>query len=286
MKQLAFVAILASAACASASPRLAASQPAGPIEISLQRTVCFGMCPEYKVTLLEDGTVEYVGRQFVRVSGEHTWKIDPAAVRALAADMRQAGFFEMQDKYEARITDNPTTYTSLTIGGRTKKIMDYVAGPPKLKEIETRIDVVSGVKGYVSIDGEAIREMQRKGWRATGEQAETWLWRAAAEGDAGTMTALLAAGGDARLKRPEDGLTLVMQAVTSGDAETVRALIAAGGEPAARDSAGRNAADRARDGIEMMKTHPDGFVPATGRPREYDLILKLLTEEAGEFVIW
>ena len=40
------------------------------------------------------------------------------------------------------ITDNPTTYTSLKIGNRTKKIKDYVAGPPKLKDIETKIDEV------------------------------------------------------------------------------------------------------------------------------------------------
>src|SRR5262245_1552930 len=150
MKPLALAVMLASSACASAPPEPAA-QPNGTIEITLERTVCFGMCPEYKVTLREDGTVTYAGRQFVRVAGEHTWKIDPAAVRALAAEMEKAGFFDMQDTYRAMITDHPTTYTSLTIGGRSKKIMDYVAGPPKLKEIETRIDVVSGAKGYVSI---------------------------------------------------------------------------------------------------------------------------------------
>jgi hypothetical protein len=271
-------AMVASAACASASPG-PQTQPTGPIEITLERTICFGMCPEYKVTLRGDGTVTYVGRQFVRVTGEHTWKIDPAAVRALAAEMEQAGFFQMEDKYTALITDHPTTYTSLTIGGRSKKIMDYIAGPPKLKEIETRIDVVSKAKGYVSIDGNAIREMQQHGWRATGDEAETWLWRAAAQGDADTMKALLAAGGNARLTRAEDGLTLVMQAVTSGDADTVRVLIDAGGERTARDRGGRNAADRARDGIEMMKTNPErGFVPATGRPKQYELILKLLTD--------
>ena len=109
------------------------------------------------MTLRGDGTVTYSGRQHVRTPGTHTWKIDPAAVRALAREMEAAGFFEMQDEYTSRITDNPTTYTSLQIGNRAKKIKDYVAGPPKLKDIEAKIDQVSGVLKYVDPGGTAGR---------------------------------------------------------------------------------------------------------------------------------
>ena len=44
-------------------------------------------------------------------------------------------------------------------------------------------------------------------------------------------------------------------------------LLAAGADPTARDLDGRNAADRARDGL------------ASGKARQYDLILKLLVDE-------
>jgi hypothetical protein len=237
-----------------------------PIEISIERTPCFGMCPDYKVTLRQDGTVTYNGRQYVRVTGEHTWQVDPAAVRALAAEMDQAGYFDLQDEYVARMTDNPTTFTSLTIGARTKKVRDYVAGPPKLKDIEKRIDEVAGVKKYVFVDGGAIREMQKTGWRATGQDAETWMLRAVQTGDAEVVGALLGAGANAKAA-DANKVTLVMRAAASGNAETVRLLLAAGGDPTARDREGRNAADRARDGL------------AEGVPRQYDLILKLLTDE-------
>jgi membrane dipeptidase len=266
---------------AAAQPgRASAPIASGPIEITIERSECYGMCPSYKVTMREDGTVTYVGRNFVRVTGTHTWKIDPAAVAALAAEMQQAGYFDLQDEYVARVTDNPTTYTSLAVGGRTKKIKDYVAGPPKLKELEAKIDQVSGVKGYVSVSGKVIADMQKTGWRATSDDAADWLWRAAAEGDADVIQALIAAGANAKMVRPEDGVSLVMQAASSGDAESVRLLIDAGADQTLRDRGGRNAADRARDGIEMLRAsaeHPG--VPATGHPRQYDLILKLLTEE-------
>ncbi len=262
-------------------PQQAAATPAaGQVEITLERTACFGMCPDYKVSIKGDGTVTYEGHQFVRVSGTHTWKIDPAAVKALADEMQQAGYFDLQDEYVARVTDNPTTWTSLTIGGRTKRIKDYVAGPPKLKEIEARIDQVSGVKGYVSVSGKVIADMEKTGWRATTDEAKDWLWRAAAEGDASVIQALLSAGADAKAARQEDGVTLVMQAASSGDADAVGVLLAAGADPTVRDRGGRNAADRARDGIEMVRSQPGhNLVQATGRPRQYELILKLLTEE-------
>ena len=104
-----------------------------PVEITLQRTACFGTCPEYTVTLKDDGTVVYSGRQFVKTPGEHTWKIEAAAVRGLAREMAAAGFFELQDAYTALMTDNPTTYTSLRIGSRTKNRM---AAEEKIKLLE------------------------------------------------------------------------------------------------------------------------------------------------------
>jgi membrane dipeptidase len=227
-----------------------------------------------------DGDVKKILGENVRVTGTHSWTIDPAAVTALAHEMQQAGYFDLQDAYEARMTDHPTVWTSLTIGGRTKRIKDYVAGPPKLKEIEAKIEEVSGVKSYVSVSARVIQALSSNGWRATGEDATNWLWRAAGDGDADVIRALLAAGANARAMRPEDGVTLVMHAAQSGDAESVRALIEAGADPTLRDRAGRNAADRARDGLQMVHAHPDSnYVVATGRPRDYELILKLLMEE-------
>jgi len=234
--------------------------------ITLERTACFGVCPVYTVTILEDGTVSYEGWEHVRVPGAHTWTIDPAAVQALARDMEKAGFFEMKDQYVAPVTDMPTTYVTLAFHGRSKRIKDYFAAPPALSEIEARIDEVSGAKGYVRVSAAVIRDKRKTGWRATDDEARAWMLAAARNGDAGVVKALIDAGANARAA-DGDGVTLVMRAAMSGDPETVRALLAAGGDPTARDKWGRNAADRARDGL------------AAGSPRDYALILRLLTDE-------
>lgn len=134
-----------------------AAQPK--VEITLSRTACFGMCPEYTVAMTDDGTVTYNGRKFVRIAGVHSWKIDPAAVQALADEMVKNGFFDLQNSYSSGMTDHPTVYTTLLLNGRYKAVRDYITGPPELKEIERRIDIVAGTKPYVAIDGAAIRDM-------------------------------------------------------------------------------------------------------------------------------
>jgi hypothetical protein len=223
-----------------------------PVRISLERTACFGVCPVYTVTVADDGRVTYNGRQFVHVAGAREWRIDKTAVRALASEIEKAGFFDMRDEYTALITDQPTTYTTLTIGSRTKRIKDYYGAPAALKEIEHRIDEVSGVARYVRGDKDTIKDP---------------IDEAAARGDAARVKTLLAQGGDART-RDANGVTLVMQAALSGDPETVRAVLAAGGDPTARDLAGRNAADRVRD---MLAREPGNARLAA--------ILRLLTDE-------
>ena len=225
-----------------------AQQEQGPITITLQRTACFGFCPVYSVTIRDDGTVAYEGREHTKVTGAQTWKIDRTAVRALAKEMQDAGYFDLQDEYRAMVTDHPTTYTSLTVGSRTKKVKNYVAGPPRLKEMEERIDQVAGTLKYV--------------------KGQDKLLAAIVAGDAAAVRALLEEGADAKAADGV-GVTLVMRAAEVGNAETVRLLLAAGGDPTARDRFGRNAADRARDGIAAR----------AGKDKDYELILKLLTDE-------
>src|SRR5947208_1474873 len=39
------------------------------LRITLERSTCFGTCPDYKLTVTGDGTVVFEGREFVKVKG-------------------------------------------------------------------------------------------------------------------------------------------------------------------------------------------------------------------------
>jgi len=50
--------------------------------ITLHRTMCFGTCPVYRITIYGTGEVVYQGYYFVRVKGPRTAYISQGQVRA------------------------------------------------------------------------------------------------------------------------------------------------------------------------------------------------------------
>jgi hypothetical protein len=167
-----------------------------PVVITLERTQCFGACPAYTLRITGNGHVEYEGRHYVRVVGKASATIAPDAVRRLVADFERIGYFELQDKYTAMVTDNPTTTTSIRIGSRFKRVIDYVVGPPALKELERRIDDTAGSMRWVSVDAATVRELQRGGWTGSRPEAARYLQDAVGRGDEETVRALVDAGAD------------------------------------------------------------------------------------------
>lgn len=152
---LGFFAALALAACATAP---APNAPTAADSLTLERSVCFGFCPDYTVTIRGDGAVSYQGRRFVRVEGAQTAQADPAETARLFARADEAGLFALQNEYRAHITDIPEFRVTYTRGGRSKTIVDYggpMAGMPEsVRELEDEIDRVAGADRWVKRDGQ------------------------------------------------------------------------------------------------------------------------------------
>ncbi len=117
------------------------------IVLTLERTACFGTCPIYTITIYDDGRVVYDGTEFVTVQGVQETMIDPAAVLELVDFMLATGYNDFDDAYTNRsITDMPSTITSLTVNGETKRIDHYYgddSAPITLLQIENRIDMLA-----------------------------------------------------------------------------------------------------------------------------------------------
>lgn len=124
--------------------------PAPPhVIIVLQRTRCFGVCPEYTVWIAGDGSVRYEGRRAVAVIGTRTSQISPLGVQALLDAFERVQFFFLKDRYFGPVSDLPTTYLSLTLGGRSKMVQDYFGAPRELKELERLVDEIAGTDRWV-----------------------------------------------------------------------------------------------------------------------------------------
>ena len=116
------------------------------IVITLERTVCFGACPDYTLTIHGDGTVTYEGRQFVRTQGTRTITISEEKIRQLLSEFQRVDYFSLDDSYEEFMaTDMPSAITSLKANGKTKTVRHYhgdFSAPEKLTELEDRIDEI------------------------------------------------------------------------------------------------------------------------------------------------
>ncbi len=119
------------------------------VTITLERTVCFGFCPDYVVTIHGDGTVHYEGRNFVAVEGMQIARISEESVQQLVDEFYRAGFFSLASRYEQQVTDLPSQTTSITIDGKTKTVYRYGFEPQRLAELEDKIDEVAGTQKWV-----------------------------------------------------------------------------------------------------------------------------------------
>jgi hypothetical protein len=157
--------VLALAACAppnGAVPDSSAATPgAAPAvtRVTLERTPCFGTCPVYRVSVGGDGAVAFEGLGYVDSIGSFTGRIDADRVAALARLFEEHDYFALDDKYaygEANCaqygTDAPMVITSVTIGGRSKRVEhDLGCGgvPPRLSDLESRIDEIIGTSRWI-----------------------------------------------------------------------------------------------------------------------------------------
>ena len=108
--------------------------------ITIDRTVCFGSCPDYSLTIYGNGTVIYDGRNFVAITGRQTSTIPQEDVRELIRTFYSIGYFSLRDEYVDQVTDLPTTTTSITIGGQFKQVINYYGAPESLRQLENKID--------------------------------------------------------------------------------------------------------------------------------------------------
>ena len=209
-----------------------AQDAANGVEITLERTRCYGFCPIYKISVTGDGLVTYEGRGFVRIVGKRERKIGSSAVQKLVQEFEAIHYFELEDKYEeiknpdgttTRASDLPTTFTSLSLSGRTKKIEAYFGVPEELDRWAKTIDDVTGSRRWVTIDAEAVREEVHRGWDVRSPEATALLIKAAAAGDAETVKAFIVA--DANVNANNEFETPIQ--VARG-ADVVRLLVAAG----------------------------------------------------------
>ena len=126
--------------------RLASSDNLSDAVITLERTLCYGTCPVYKLTVYGTGDVTWEGKKFVKTVGKAEGAISKEQFKQLVSEFDKANYFLLKDNYtQISLTDMPNVFTSITVDGKTKSIKHYRgdnSAPEKLTTLETRIDEI------------------------------------------------------------------------------------------------------------------------------------------------
>lgn len=130
------------------------------IEIRMTRTMCFGRCPAYNVTLYGNGLVVFEGLSYVAAIGLWKTRVDPVRVQELAGRIERAGFLDRRYEDTRTVFDSPEAVLSIQIGTRETTARhyagtDYPAFQP-LEDLEADIDNVAETEQWIG-NGRANR---------------------------------------------------------------------------------------------------------------------------------
>ncbi|MEJ7804554.1 MAG: DUF6438 domain-containing protein, partial [Telluria sp.] len=101
-----------------------AAPASGTVLISLERSMCYGQCPAYRVDIHGDGSMLFEGFKDVTVLGKERYVLAPEEVNKLVRSALAKNLMSLKTNYYGNVTDMPTYTLRLTLGGRTHQIAD------------------------------------------------------------------------------------------------------------------------------------------------------------------
>src|SRR5882672_4970029 len=96
--------------------------------ITLERSGCVGNCPEYRVTILGNGSVQYEGRWYVRTQGIRRSTISQLDVEKLVHKIQDEHLFGWEEKGMVCV-DYPEVHITATLNGQHKHVLEGCNSP-------------------------------------------------------------------------------------------------------------------------------------------------------------
>ncbi|HEY5925028.1 MAG TPA: DUF6438 domain-containing protein [Kofleriaceae bacterium] len=142
------------------------------LRFELERTMCFGACPVYRVVIAGDGRVEWTGAAHVIAMGKRYGKVTRGELKELSRRLDDSRFFErdglgeLPQKMECQTigssktcsfgtsfsicSDTSHTIFTATRGSRTHKIDNaHCNDNPALDELEGYVDRITNTRAWI-----------------------------------------------------------------------------------------------------------------------------------------
>lgn len=170
-----FALVLAS--CAGDAPAgetaaTVAHDPTGADYVKMSRTRCFGTCPEFDLTLYGDGRLDFDGRRYTKLEGQHMRQASSSRFMEAVAELEARGFENFDDTYtrdncKLWVTDHPSVTVELRLGTTQKTVNWYTGcrGMPEQADLKRMVDAlerIMEVEQFIGTDAERAAFKKRR----------------------------------------------------------------------------------------------------------------------------
>tara|TARA_B100000902_G_C27134971_1_gene825560 strand:- start:459 stop:830 length:372 start_codon:yes stop_codon:yes gene_type:complete len=108
----------------------------------MKRTACYGTCPQYQVSIYNNGDVKYEGLNFVEKIGCYSSSISRNKINNIKDQINNVNFFSLDSVYNAPMTDVPSVILEVNLDCKSFQVVDRFNGPKGLKEFQKFIDLI------------------------------------------------------------------------------------------------------------------------------------------------
>jgi len=111
--------------------------------VVMKRTACYGTCPQYTISMYNNGLIKYEGKMFVDKIGCFTAMISSTLIDQFKSSLYDVEFFAFKNEYDAYVTDVPSVILKVTLDAKTHQVVDRFNGPVELKRLQKQIDNIA-----------------------------------------------------------------------------------------------------------------------------------------------
>ena len=108
----------------------------------MRRTACYGTCPQYGVSIYNNGFIKYNGKAFVDKLGCFQAMLNDSILTAVKLKIESVNFFTFDSAYISPITDIPSIIIEVNSAKGSHKVIDRLNGPKELKNLQSFIDSI------------------------------------------------------------------------------------------------------------------------------------------------
>lgn len=130
--------LLLASGCSAAQKSRVQAQDA-PL-LHFQKTPCLGTCPSYEATVMESGSIRFIGYSDVPVLDTVTFTISNRQLEELRQEVSQLNYTSLQDTYLTNWSDMPSTITTFYKAGKeVKRVKQEEGGPQPLLDFQEKV---------------------------------------------------------------------------------------------------------------------------------------------------